>query len=242
MTWYPDTPFAYRNQIVTGDARDLAKAIPDETVDLFLTDPAFGIGFDYGTGYKDDPAEYPQLLSWLIDEATRVTKPGCLCFVFQAQRQLRLTWPLFPEHSRLFAACKTFVQIRPTAVQFSWDPVVFWQTGGRYPKKNTGRDWHLANNANTGNRGADEVGFHACPRPLATIRYIVENFCPVDGVVADYFMGSGTTAVAAKQTAREFVGFEIDPATAERARQRVANTQPIMTGFNDAVEQGRLAL
>ena len=33
--------------IVTGDARELAAALPDESVDLVLTDPPFGIGFKY---------------------------------------------------------------------------------------------------------------------------------------------------------------------------------------------------
>jgi DNA modification methylase len=39
-------------------------------------------------------------------------------------------------------------------------------------------------------------------------------------------MGSGTTAVAAYLTGRNWIGFEIDPAVAEQARYRVANTQP----------------
>jgi site-specific DNA-methyltransferase (adenine-specific) len=224
--WHPDMPTEYRNQIVTGDARELAKRIPDESVDLVLTDPPFGIGFDYGNEYKDDPDAYPDLVRWIVAESQRVIRPGGLCFVFVAQPQLRDTLALFPDESRIFAACKNFVQMRAIPVQYAYDPVVFWQRDGIYLRNPHGRDWHVGNTANTNNRKLGEAAFHSCPRPLDTILYMVDNFSPCDGVVCDWFMGSGTTALAARLTGRRWIGFEIDPATAELARERVANTQP----------------
>lgn len=219
-------PPEYLNQIITGDARELAKRIPDESVDLVLTDPPFGIGFDYDGAYNDDPDVYLELLEWTIVKSTRAIKPGGLCFVFVAQLRLRNVLPLFPDDTRIFAACKNFVQMRPTPVQFAYDPVLFWRKPGNALMPYQGRDWHVGNTANTNGRGLDEAGFHACPRPLTTIRYMVENFSPFGGVVCDWFMGSGTTAVASKLTMRNWTGFEIDPDTAERARERVRNTQP----------------
>jgi len=218
-----DTP---ENGIYCGDARELAKAIPDESVDLVLTDPPFGIGFDYGTSYQDSPSDYLDLVRRIVAESNRIIKPGGLCFVFQAMLRLRETWPLFPEGSRLFAACKNFVQMRPTRVQFAFDPVVFWHKDGAYLKQPRGRDWHVGNTANTNNRGLDEAGFHGCPRPLGTILYITECFAPIGGIVVDFFMGSGTTALAAYLAGRQWWGTEIDPATCELARERVRNTQP----------------
>jgi len=41
MTWHPDIPEEYRNQIVTGDARELTKRIPDESIDLIIADPPY---------------------------------------------------------------------------------------------------------------------------------------------------------------------------------------------------------
>ena len=40
---------------------------------------------------------------------------------------------------------------------------------------------------------------------------MVKASCPPDGVVLDLFMGSGTTAIAAKRCGRSFVGFELNP-------------------------------
>ena len=163
-------------------------------------------------------------LRWIIAESNRMIKPGGLCFVFQAMPRLRETWALFPDGSRLFAACKNFTQYRPTTVQYGFDPVVFWQKGGAPLVDSMAgkRDYSIGNTALYVTQSKD----HSCPRPLNTIVYMVDNFCPADGIVCDFFMGSGTTAKAAKQTGRNYTGFEIDPDTAERARQRVANTQP----------------
>ena len=134
-------------------------------------------------------------------------------------------WPLFPSDSRLFMAAKNFVQIRPTPVQYAYDPVVFWQKPGKTLRPYSGRDWHVANTSITSNRGMNEAGFHECPRPLDTCQYIVEHFSPVGGIVCDLFMGSGTTAVAAKTTGRHWIGFELRADIAEQARRRLILAQ-----------------
>ena len=41
------------NSIITGDARELSKAIPDASVDLIFTDPPYNVGFLYGSGKTD---------------------------------------------------------------------------------------------------------------------------------------------------------------------------------------------
>ena len=59
--------------------------------------------------------------------------------------------------------------------------------------------------------------------------------CPADGVVLDPFMGSGTTAVAARRCGRQFVGFELNPdycaiiaarLQSAEAEQQVLRNQP----------------
>jgi len=56
-------------------------------------------------------------------------------------------------------------------------------------------------------------------------RYILAFTQPGD-LVLDPFLGSGVTAVAAMQTSRQFIGFELNPAVADVARQRLAMAQP----------------
>lgn len=52
---------------------------------------------------------------------------------------------------------------------------------------------------------------HPTQKPLEIIERMVKASCPLGGIVMDLFMGSGTTAVAAKRCGRDYVGFELNP-------------------------------
>lgn len=51
---------------------------------------------------------------------------------------------------------------------------------------------------------------HPTQKPLEIIERMIRASCPEQGVVLDPFMGSGTTAVAARRCGRQFVGFELN--------------------------------
>ncbi len=68
-----------------------------------------------------------------------------------------------------------------------------------------------------------------CPHPAIYPVQIIEEFLhlltqPGD-IVCDPFMGAGSTAVAAKQLGRVFIGFEINPDYCEYANNRLNNLQ-----------------
>lgn len=219
------------NSIITGDARELAKAIPDDSVDLIFTDPPWGIGFDYSNGYNDSPDQYIELIRWLIKDINRVLRPGRFAFVYQATKRLREVWQYFPENSRLFASCKNFIQLKSIPIEYAIDYIIFWQKDGDFKNKGMCKDWHIANTAitNSGSRGlgsGPRKKATSPPRPLDAAIDIINQMTAPKDIVMDYFMGSGTTAVACKIINRDFLGFELIDETADFARQRVANTQP----------------
>jgi site-specific DNA-methyltransferase (adenine-specific) len=67
---------------------------------------------------------------------------------------------------------------------------------------------------------------HPTQKPLEIIERMLKASCPPDGVVLDPFMGSGTTALAAKRCGRNFVGFELNPAYCEIIESRLAQGAP----------------
>lgn len=153
--------------------------------------------------------------------------PGSPVFVWQAMPNIRRFSEWFPREWRLFAAAKNFVQMRPTPMQFSYDPVVVWWTPGEKPwaAGTASRDFHIADTSPSTRRpgSPDYVEGHPCPRPLGQVRHIIDQWVKPSGTVLDPFAGSGTTLVAAKMTGRDAIGMEIDPVYCEIARRRIAD-------------------
>ena len=63
---------------------------------------------------------------------------------------------------------------------------------------------------------------HPTQKPLEIVERMIKASCPPDGVVLDPFMGSGTTAVAARRCGRNFVGFELNPEYCALIERRLA--------------------
>jgi site-specific DNA-methyltransferase (adenine-specific) len=70
---------------------------------------------------------------------------------------------------------------------------------------------------------------HPTQKPLEIVERMVKASCPPGGVVLDLFMGSGTTAVAAQNCGREFVGFELNPEYCEIITARLQAEPPQAT-------------
>lgn len=68
---------------------------------------------------------------------------------------------------------------------------------------------------------------HPTQKPLEIIERMIKASCPVGGVVFDPFMGSGTTAVAAKRLSRKYIGFEINPEYCDLIRQRLLDSETL---------------
>jgi len=62
---------------------------------------------------------------------------------------------------------------------------------------------------------------HPTVKPIKLMIYLIKLVTPKDGIVLDPFIGSGTTAVAAKQLNRKFIGIERDEEYCKIARKRL---------------------
>lgn len=75
-------------KLMTGDALDKLKKIPDNFVDSIVTDPPAGIGF-MGKDWDHDKGGRDNWIQWMTDiftEAKRTLKPGGHCFVWALPR------------------------------------------------------------------------------------------------------------------------------------------------------------
>lgn len=199
-------PPEYLNQIVTGDARELAKRIPDESVDLIFTDPVYDRIDDY---------------RWLAETAARVLKPGggllTFCGIgFQAETQEALkvggrpvTW-IFPI---VYSAGNT---PRFHQLGFAKWTMLLWAGGEPISHFCDAQISTFENNGND----------HKWTKNIRPIASYIQAFSEENAIIFDPFAGGGTVPAVCKMLGRNYIAFEIDPTTAERARERVRNTQP----------------
>ena len=70
---------------------------------------------------------------------------------------------------------------------------------------------------------AKRIG-HPAPFPVELPKRLIRLYTYRDDLVLDPFIGSGTTAVAAKMLGRRYVGYDLDPSYVELAEARLAET------------------
>jgi len=200
-------PEEYKNAIVTGDARELAKRIPDESIDLIFTDPVYDRIEDY---------------EWLAETAMRILKPDSACLMWQGQQRLE----------------KTILALANKPMTYRW--VLGWyasnnmQMVGKIGRNLAPLLWYEKGHSNPW-RCCREIFDAPIPSgkrphkwsksPHAVAHYLGKFLTDV-GIVFDPFTGGGTVPAACKMLGRNYIAFEIDPETAELARERVLNTQP----------------
>jgi DNA modification methylase len=196
--------------IVCGDARELARDIPDESIDLIFTDPVYQNIEDY---------------RWLAETAARVLKPDRACLVWYATSFL-------PETIAVMGSALSFrwqlIHYKPGRVKEKFGAAgyckyegLLWYDKGRLPQ----RRWVDVFQSMPFQSELPMAINHEWAKDPDALAKVIEAFCQSGAVIFDPFCGGGTVPAVCKMLGRHYVAFEIDPATAERARQRVAQTQ-----------------
>lgn len=204
-----------KNKIICGACLEVMKDIPNNSIDLVLTDPPYNakdIGPNkrvYSKGTMQLPLkEYKAFCRAWFREAKRISKnivftSGISNVCFYPQPYWIICWH------------------KPAAVSFNrmggfnaWEPILIY---GK-TKAKIGQDYILFNTLNF-KKGTE--AYHPCPKPLELWKWLVEKFSNENDLILDPLLGSGTTAVAAKHLKRNFIGIEINPDYCKIARDRL---------------------
>jgi site-specific DNA-methyltransferase (adenine-specific) len=73
---------------------------------------------------------------------------------------------------------------------------------------------------------AEDDDSKVTPKPVWLMKEQITASVPVDGLVLDPFMGSGSTGVACIKTGRRFIGIELRPQVFERTEERILGSRP----------------
>lgn len=244
--------------VVCGDCLELMKQLPDGSVDAVITDPPYSEhvhakhwvgGSAHTDGFRASycrnkeigfDAITPEMMRGSCEAFARCVRRWVLTF---CNVELSAAW-----RSELVAAGLEYVRTGAwvklcAAPQFTGDRpapgyecVVIAHPTGRKVWNGGGKQgvWTHAIELNRG--GANER-LHTTQKPLPLMSELAELFTDERDTILDPFLGSGTTAVAAKKLGRHFLGFEISPEYCEIARRRIALVEAQPTLFEPPAEQ-----
>jgi site-specific DNA-methyltransferase (adenine-specific) len=202
------------------DCLEGMKLIEDNSVDLIVTDPPYGIL--NGTTSLGGPGTinvknriYPEI-KWdnkpskeTINEIIRISKNQ---IIFGGEHLS----DILPQSRGWYVWDKKI----PDGMKFAQCELIW--TSFSFPVKIIRHQWHGFITDN--NLIEPEYRDHPTQKPLDVIRKLIINHSKEHDLICDPFMGSGTTAVACKQLNRNFIGFEISQEYVNIANERLKQT------------------
>lgn len=193
-------------QIHIGDFREIGSQVLDDSVDLIFTDPPYD---ENSITLYEDMAKF----------AARVLRPGGWCLAYSGHtwlpdvlaamaKYLTYGWTFAIQHSG------GDFRYRKLKLQSKWKPVI----GFYKPPLSVWWDWFP--DMTTGGKEKED---HEWQQALGEAEHFIGALSPIGGLVCDPFCGSGTTCLAAKNQGRQWIAFEQNEETGEKARMKVSD-------------------
>lgn len=223
------------------DCRDILPHLPK--VDLVLTDPPFNVGYHYNS-YKDNllPYDYQKLIevgcrfpSIIIHYPEDMFKISNYINCFPSQCVSWVYNSNTPREHRMiawFGCFPDFALIKQPYKNQNDKRILAKQSKGEHGTNIY--DWWYINQVKN---ISSEKTEHPCQIPLQVMKNIVTT-TPSD-IFIDPFLGSGTTAVAAKELGRRFIGVEISETYCQIAVKRLKQCNVLPFSDEHDIKQGK---
>lgn len=221
-------------ELYNDDCIKVMKTLVDDSVDLILTDPPYNLGlfaksraanlqnmrsnFFVDAGW--DNCSFDEWKNNMIDffqEAARISTKGASMVMFMSVIKVETIIEIAQRHGFYYKTTgiwhKTNPMPRNMNLHFinSTEPWIYFVYGAKTGTfNNGGKALHDYIETSVTPKREKTEGNHPTQKPLELMKFFINTLSNEGDLVFDPFMGSGTTAVAAKETNRRFVGCEID--------------------------------
>lgn len=225
------------NKICIGDCHELLTTIPDQSIDLILTDPP------YNTTKNNWDNELNWKTIWI--QFKRICKPHCPIILFGQDKFSSMLINTFQDHfkhrwiwSKKSSANFAVAKYMPLTV--TEDILVFSRKNKErvnyFPIMKIGKMRKRGSkNAKTNGQGFGEIkqiyyesdqyyptnlleypvvprkqSLHPSQKPVDLLEYLIKTYSKTSNTILDFTMGVGSTGLACINTNRHFIGFEKD--------------------------------
>lgn len=210
---------------------DLFKSIPDDSIDLIITDPPYGVnlkgigefGDTWNTHWDDTKKSLDLMLPELFKEFKRILKNGSHFYIFMP-----------------FITCDSFMDTAEQYLSIQKLPLI-WNKVNRasclnpfslyaanyemvlYGWKDVAKKFSKPGDCVLTFPSINSQKIHPTQKPVELIEYFINQSSIPGELVLDPFAGSGTTAVACINSGRKFVGSELEKDFWNVAVERLLN-------------------
>lgn len=229
------------NQIICGDCLEVMRELPDECIDLIITDPPYKVTSRGSAGNSGGMLQKKINRSGMVFEHNnikvsdyapefyRLLKDGTHCYIMC-------------NHTNLIEMLNTF-----TRAGFKFTKSLIWDKGNKimgqfymnqfeyilFFSKGTAKKINYCGTSDilsVANKKTkiDGVNIHDTEKPVQLMTTLIDNSSLPYEIVLDPFIGSGTTAIACRRIQRNFIGIEKDPTYYQTANDRLNPLQGVL--------------
>lgn len=230
------------NKIICGNVNDELKKIPSESIDLIVTSPPYNLKNSSGNGMRDGRGgkwANAKLINGYKDHGDNMPHDDYVTWqrecLSDMMRVVKDDGAIFYNHK--WRVQKGLIQDRQDILSgFPVRQIIIWQRNGGF-NFNPGYfvptyeviymiakpKFKLAKGANSHGDvwkiGQSKNIEHPAPFPIELVERVISSTNAK--IVLDPFMGSGSTAIAAKNLNRNYIGIEISKEYCDYAQERI---------------------
>ena len=224
-------------KLLQGDCLELMKNIPDESIDLIVTDPPYKVSSRGNAGNTGGMLQKKINMSGNVftyndidcdeyaPEFYRVLKDGSHCYVMTNHINLIHMLNTFTDCGFHFIKSLIWDKGNKIMGQFymsQFEYILFFRKGRGVKINNCGTSDILSiPNIKTKDKNGNNI--HDTEKPVDLMRILIDNSSKEGETVLDPFMGVGGAGVACKKLNRNFIGMELDENYFKIAKERIEN-------------------
>lgn len=225
-------------KLYNSDCLEVIKRIPNEKIDLIVTDPPYQTTKRGGTGNSGGMCKKKEFSSGrvfkhndikpheYIPEFYRILKDGTHCYIMT--NHVNLYEILTTAKECGFHFIKSLIwnkgnKIMGQAYMSQFEYILFFRKG-KFKKINNCGTSDILSVPNKKTKDENGKNIHDTEKPIELMKVLIENSSNENDIVLEPFMGVGSTGIACNELNRRFIGIELDENYFNIAKERIEDT------------------
>ena len=222
-------------RLLNGDCLSELSKIPNEVIDLLVTDPPYKTTSRGNAGNSGGMLQKKINMSGQVFEYNnidcanyapefyRILKDGSHCYVMTNHINLINMLNTFTQSGFHFIKSLVWDKGNKIMGQYymsQFEYILFFRKGKGIKINHCGTS-DILSVPNKKLKDSNGKNLHDTEKPVELMKILIDNSSKENDIVIDPFMGIGSTGVAAKELNRRFVGIEIDETYFNIAKRRI---------------------